>query len=144
MVDATNDPEPSDKRTNEWKAWNSRQAKAPVVETAPARVHVMPDPNIFGAAFLAGMEAGGFIHGGDAETRSNYVMEAWHAHRLFIDKVNRADDVRLYEEKVAREKAIIDKKAAVEAADKAAEEARIAKRIADFGAKNLAPALATK
>ena len=42
----TVDPEPADKRTNEWKAWKARQENPPKA--------IMPDPNVFAAALLAG------------------------------------------------------------------------------------------
>lgn len=66
------DPEPSDKRTNEWKAWSARQA--PV---APKRASLKDDPAFvanFFANFLAGIMGAGRY---DEDTLRPQAKRAW-------------------------------------------------------------------
>jgi hypothetical protein len=121
MADAT-DPEPSDKRTNEWKAWKERQ----VAKVAS----LMPDPNVFGAAMAAGLTAFGLT-----ANRLDHVKTAWHDHRLFIEWVVSGEDIVAYDKMVALENANARRRAEQVAKDAAAEKARRDAMREEFGAK---------
>lgn len=92
---------------------------------------ILSDPNVFGAAFLAGVQA----YSGISSASLGQVQEAWHIQREFLAWVARGDDVVAFNKRAALEKALSDRKAADAAAIEAADVARREQAVAEMGAK---------
>ena len=92
---------------------------------------VIADPNVFIAHFLGSCEAGNT----PLAARLNLAKESWAIARDFIAWVNAGQDVAMFAERDAQERRIEEKKRSVEAADRAAAEARRAQAREAFGAK---------
>lgn len=127
------DPEPSDRRTSEWKAWFARQnAMTGVVSPSPsAAAGVMPEPNVFFSCFLAACQAYGVDAG-----QEDRAKQAWHAHRKLISWVNSGQDTRDYDAICVHEAMVAKRKADIERRDAEAEAAKLALSRAEFGAKS--------
>lgn len=92
---------------------------------------IQTDPNVFGAAFIAGIQA----YSGISSASLSQVKEAWHVQREFLKWVASGEDVIEFNVRAARENALADKKVADAAAIVAADAARRAMSEAEMGKK---------
>lgn len=132
------DPEPSDKRTSEWKAWSARQSKAVVDIPPPATVpqsgptaQTMADAATFIAAYIPGHNA----TTRDPGSALACAQRDWHQARQFLAWVRSGDDVVAYNLTVERQRQIAEIAENDARAVREQEEAERKRRIAAFGAK---------
>ena len=131
------DPEPADKKSPEYRAWLKRSLDSPPAVDAPAgKVAVMPDPNVFGAQFIASCQA----YAGISTATPSQVRTAWHIHRGFVEWVNSGEDIVAYEVACAKEREAEERIAEVARRDKEAEDARRAASVRAFNEKQAADA----
>ncbi len=89
------------------------------------------DPNIFASVNIAAMMSFGW----SADSYLDHLKTAWHEHRRFVEWVADGDDEAEWQKRLARERQIAEKAAAVERADKEAEARRVAEAQAAYAAK---------
>lgn len=92
---------------------------------------VMPEPNAFAAAFLAGCQA----FNDPPASRLDLLKVNWQIHRQFVEWVAMGEDVKAYEAIQAQERALEERRLAVEEADRAAAAKQRAERQAAYAAK---------
>lgn len=133
MTDAATDPEPADRRTNEWKAWNARQAPLGAPATSPVGSTRMAEAT----AFIAAYAASDFSQKNPSSMLS-CAKRDWQGAREFLDWVRDGKDVEEYKAIRARQQAIDAAEEADRAAVVAAEAAAAERRKAAWNAKQTA------
>ena len=122
------DPEPTDKRTNDWKAWKVRQTPA-VPE--PEIMDLSPSERIvFGATFLAGCQAFGV-----SSARFDQMKEAYYDLCRFNAWVATGEAKAGWTRKQEIEASLERRKREIAEADAAAEKAKREAAEAEMGAK---------
>ena len=96
----------------------------------PKRAEVMPDPNVFGAAYLAGCMAFGI-----SSAALDHVKTAWQIQRQFLRWVADGEDAVAFDKAMALEKAASEKAARQVVLDREAAEAKAKAAREQFAAK---------
>lgn len=124
------DPEPTDKRTNEWKAWKARQAGSEGPTTS-----LVADPNVFFSHFLGSLATSTFAKGVNGKGWEDLSRDAWHNFRRLIGWVASGQDVKDYEAREAAIKAILEREERQRRLDEEGEKALLEKRRLEHGVK---------